>query len=279
MQIRKIFGVAVLAAATALAAGTAHAQKIKIATEGAYAPWNLVNTKGQLEGFEIDLAKELCTRAKLECEIVQQDWDGIIPSLLAKKYDVIMAGMNITLKRKETIDFSISYAGGPHGFMALKGSGLDKMPGGEGNLTKDEAGAEALIAQIKPLLKGKVIGVQGSTTNSNFAEQYFKDVAEVRLYKTTEQHDLDLAAGRVDVLVAAHSAFKATMDTPTGKDMVVVGPAFSGGLLGLGVAAGVRKEDTALRDKLTAAIESAKADGTIKTLSMKWFKIDMTPKG
>lgn len=277
MQIRKLFGVAMLA--TALAAGAAHAQKIKIATEGAYAPWNLVNTKGQLEGFEIDLAKDLCTRAKLDCEIVQQDWDGIIPSLLAKKYDVIMAGMNITPKRKETIDFSISYAGGPHGFMALKGSGLDKMPGGEGNLTKDEKGAEALIAQLKPLLKGKVIGVQGSTTNSNFAEKYFKDVAEVRLYKTTEQHDLDLAAGRVDVLVAAHSAFKATMDTPTGKDMVVVGPAFSGGLLGLGVAAGVRKEDTALRDKLTAAIESAKADGTIKTLSMKWFKIDMTPKG
>ncbi len=279
MQIRKLFGVAALAAAVVLAAGAAHAQKIKIATEGAYAPWNLVNTKGQLEGFEIDLAKDLCTRAKLDCEIVQQDWDGIIPSLLAKKYDVIMAGMNITPKRKETIDFSISYAGGPHGFMALKGSGLDKMPGGEGNLTKDEKGAEALIAQIKPLLKGKVIGVQGSTTNSNFAEKYFKDVAEVRLYKTTEQHDLDLAAGRVDVLVAAHSAFKATMDTPTGKDMVVVGPAFSGGLLGLGVAAGVRKEDTALRDKLTAAIESAKADGTIKTLSMKWFKIDMTPKG
>ncbi|MEZ5842945.1 MAG: transporter substrate-binding domain-containing protein [Hyphomicrobiaceae bacterium] len=279
MRVGKIFGIAVLAIAATISAGAAQAQKVKIATEGAYAPWNFVNTKGQLEGFEIDLAKELCKRAKLECEVVQQDWDGIIPSLLAKKYDVIMAGMNITPKRKETIDFSIAYAGGPHGFMALKGSGLEKMPGGDANLSKDEKGAEALIAKIKPMLKGKVIGVQGSTTNSNFAEKYFKDVAEVRLYKTTEQHDLDLASGRVDVLVAAHSAFKATMDTPTGKDMVIVGPAFSGGLLGLGVACGVRKEDTALRDKLTAAVESAKKDGTIKTLSMKWFKIDMTPKG
>ncbi len=128
------------------------------------------------------------------------------------------------------------------------------------------------------MLKGKVIGVQGSTTNSNFAEKYFKDVAEVRLYKTTEQHDLDLASGRVDVLVAAHSAFKATMDTPTGKDMVIVGPSISGGLLGLGVACLVRKEDTALRDKLTDAIASAKKDGTIKTIATKWFKLDMTPK-
>lgn len=279
MQLMKLARIALVTAAVALSAGTAQAQKVKIATEGAYAPWNFVNTKGQLEGFEVDLYKEVCKRAKLDCEMVQQDWDGIIPSLLAKKYDVIMAGMNITPKRKETIDFSIAYAGGPHGFMALKSSGLDKMPGGEGDLSKDEKGAEALIAKLKPLLKGKVIGVQGSTTNSNFAEKYFKDVAEVRLYKTTEQHDLDLAAGRVDVLVAAHSAFKATMDTPTGKDMVIVGPAFGGGLLGLGVAAGVRKEDTALRDKLTAAIDSMKKDGTIKTLSMKWFKIDMTPKG
>ena len=279
MKVVKLAGIATVAIATIFGAVSAEAQKVKIATEGAYAPWNLVNTKGQLEGFEIDLANELCKRAKLDCEIVQQDWDGIIPSLLAKKYDVIMAGMNITPKRKETIDFSISYAGGPHGFMAMKGSGLEKMPGGEGNLTTDEKGTEALIAKVKPFLKGKVIGVQGSTTNSNFAEKYFKDVAEVRLYKTTEQHDLDLAAGRIDVLVAAHSAFKATMDTPTGKDMIVVGPAFNGGLLGLGVAAGFRKADTALRDKFTAAITSMKADGTIKALSIKWFKIDMTPKG
>jgi octopine/nopaline transport system substrate-binding protein len=259
-------------------AGHAQMKKVKIATEGAYAPWNFVNSAGKLEGFELDLGAELCKRAKFDCEFMAQDWDGIIPSLTAKKYDAIMAGMNITPKRMETISFTSPYAGGPHGFMALKTSSLAKMPGGDYNLTKDLAGAEKAIAELKPLLKGKVIGVQGSTTNSAWAEKYFKDVAEVREYKTTEQHDLDLASGRVDVLVAAHSAFKATMDTPTGKDMTIVGPGFAGGMLGLGVAMGLRKEDTELKEAFDAAIKSAVADGTIKTLTEKWFKIDMTPK-
>jgi octopine/nopaline transport system substrate-binding protein len=281
MRLMKLAATAALAGLAALAGTSgadAQARKIKIATEGAYAPWNFVNSQGKLEGFELDLGAELCKRAKLDCEFVAQDWDGIIPSLTAKKYDAIMAGMNITPKRMETIAFSLPYAGGPHGFMALKSSPLTKMPGGEYNLSKDLASAEKAIADLKPLLKGKVIGVQGSTTNSAWAEKYFKDVAEIREYKTTEQHDLDLAAGRIDVAVAAHSAFKATMDTPTGKDMTIVGPAFSGGMLGLGVAVGLRKEDKDLKQAFDAAVKSAIEDGTIKKLSEKWFKIDMTPK-
>jgi octopine/nopaline transport system substrate-binding protein len=271
-------GLAALAVATVAGATAANAQKVTIATEGAYAPWNFVSPSGQLEGFEIDLAKELCKRAALECEIVAQDWDGIIPSLVAKKYDAIMAGMNITDKRLETISFTRPYAAGKHGFMVMEGSPLEKLPVAEYSLAADEAAAEAAIAAIKPAFKGLVIGVQGSTTNSNFAEKYFKDVAEIRLYKTTEQHDLDLAAGRLDVAVASHSSFQATIDGPNGKGMKIVGPAFSGGLLGRGVAVGLRKEDTALQAKLDAAIASAMADGTLKELSMKWFKIDMTPK-
>jgi octopine/nopaline transport system substrate-binding protein len=272
--------VAALAMAGIALGATAAAQtkKIKVATEGAYAPWNFVNAQGKLEGFELDLGAELCKRAKLECEFVAQDWDGIVPSLLAKKYDAIMAGMNITSKRLETINFSIPYAAGPHGFMALKGSPLAKMPGGEYNLTKDLAGAEKAIEELKPYLKGKVLGVQVAATNLAWAEKYFKGVAEIREYKTTEQHDLDLAAGRIDAAVAAHSAFAATMETPTGKDMTIVGPGFSGGILGLGVAVGMRKEDKDLKDAFDGAIKSAIADGTIKALTEKWFKIDMTPR-
>jgi octopine/nopaline transport system substrate-binding protein len=281
MQTMKWVAAAAVSVAVALSAGAAGAQskKIKIATEGAYAPWNFMNSQGKLEGFEIDLAQELCKRAKLDCEIVPQDWDGIIPSLVAKKYDAIMAGMNITPKRMETISFSVPYAAGPHGFMALKSSNI-KLPTPDGtvHLEKNKEQFEKLMAEIKVALKGKVIGTQGSTTNSNFANTFLKDVAEIREYKTTEQHDLDLAAGRVDVLVAAHSAFKATMDTPAGKDMVIVGPAFSGGLLGSGVAVGMRKEDADLKTAFDDAVKAAVADGTIKTLSMKWFKIDMTPK-
>jgi octopine/nopaline transport system substrate-binding protein len=120
--------------------------------------------------------------------------------------------------------------------------------------------------------------VQGSTTNLAWAEKYFKGVAEIREYKTTEQHDLDLSAGRIDAAIGAHSAAKATMESAIGKDMMIAGPAFSGGILGLGVAVGLRKEDNDLKAAFDAAVKSAIADGTIKTLSMKWFKIDMTPK-
>jgi octopine/nopaline transport system substrate-binding protein len=272
--------IAALAMAGVALGATAAAQtkKIKVATEGAYAPWNFVNAQGKLEGFELDLGAELCRRAKLECEFVAQDWDGIIPSLLTKKYDVIMAGMNVTPKRLETINFSVPYAFAPAGFMALKSSPLTKMPGGDYNLTKEPAAAEKAIEELKSHLKGKVIGAQVATTNLAFAEKYFKDVAEIREYKTTEQHDLDLAAGRIDAAVAEHSVFAATMETATGKDMTIVGPAFSGGILGLGVAAGMRKEDKDLKEAFDAAIKSAIADGMTKRLSEKWFKIDMTPK-
>lgn len=277
----KLLKVALAAAAATLlvtAGAEAQGRKIKIATEGAYAPWNFTNSQGKLEGFEIDLGAELCKRAKLDCEFVAQDWEGIIPSLTAKKYDAIMAGMNITPKRMETIAFTQSYAGGPHGFLTLKNSPLAKLPKGEYNLTKDLAGAEKAIDSFKEQLKGKVLGVQGSTTNSAFAEKYFKGVAEIREYKTTEQHDLDLAAGRIDAAVVAHTAATATMDGPNGKDMTIAGPAFRGGMLGLGVAVGLRKEDADLKKAFDDAITAAIADGTIKALTVKWFKVDLTPQ-
>ena len=280
MKISRLAVVAGAVLALGLAAFDASAQmrKVKVATEGAYAPWNFVNSAGKLEGFELDLGAELCKRAKFDCEFVAQDWDGIMPSLLAKKYDAIMAGMNITPKRMETINFTTAYAAGAHGFLVMKNSSLTKMPGGEFSLTKDLAAAEKAIADLKPLLKGKILGVQASTTNLAWAEKYFKDVAEIREYKTTEQHDLDVAAGRIDAAVVAHSAAKATMETATGKDMAIAGPAFSGGMLGLGVAVGIRKEDNDLKTAFDDAVKSAIADGTIKRLSEKWFKVDMTPK-
>jgi octopine/nopaline transport system substrate-binding protein len=271
---------AAAAAGIALSAGAAHAQqrRVTIATEGAYAPWNFVNSAGKLEGFEIDLAADLCRRANFTCEIVAQDWDGIIPSLLAKKYDAIMAGMNITDKRKETISFTQAYAGGPHGIMKLKSTKIDGLPTGAFHLVTNKAAADAAIAQLRTALKGKSIGVQSSTTNANFVNEFLKSVAEVREYKTTEQHDLDLAAGRIDVAFAAHTAFTATIATPAGKDMEIVGPALSGGILGQGVAVGIRKEDNDIREAMDKAITEAKADGTIKRLTEKWFKLDLTPK-
>jgi len=254
-------------------------KKIRIATEGAYAPWNFTNPAGKLEGFEIDLANDLCKRMKAECEIVAQDWDGIIPSLKAGKYDVIMAGMSITAKRQEVIDFSAPYAVTPAALAVPKSSPLAKIPAGSNyDLVKNKADAEKAIEALKPSLKGKVIGAQVSTTHANFLEAYFKGVAEIRTYKTTEQHDLDLTAGRLDGAYASIGYWKPLMEKPEGKDLVMVGPTFTGGVFGTGVGAGVRKEDPELRKMFDDAIGAAAKDGTIKTLALKWFKFDNTPQ-
>jgi octopine/nopaline transport system substrate-binding protein len=265
-----------------VAASGASAQEktVKIATEGAYAPWNFTGAGGKLEGFEIDLANDLCARMKVKCEIVAQDWDGIIPALQAKKYDVIMAGMTITPKRQEVISFSTPYADTPSTFLVAKDSPLAQMPGtGQAyNLGTQQAEAEKAINDLKSLLKGKSIGVQGSTIQANFADRYLKDVAEIREYKTTEQHDLDLEAGRIDAVFAGAAQIIGTLQKPDFKDYTVVGPKLTGGVLGAGIAAGLRKEDADLKKSFDEAIQAAIKDGTVKTLSEKWFKTDITPQ-
>jgi octopine/nopaline transport system substrate-binding protein len=259
MNIMTSFALAVIAAL--LAGGTAAAQDriIKIATEGAYAPWNFTGAGGKLEGFDIDLANELCNRIKVKCEIVAQDWDGIIPALQAKKYDAIMAGMSITDERKQVIDFAGPYADSPNGYLVAKDSPIAKMPGtGKTyNLVSQQAEAEKAIEATKPVLKG---------------------TAEIREYKTTEAHDLDLLAGRIDAVLADATAIIGTLDKPEFKDYTLVGPAITGGIQGDGVGIGLRKEDTELKQKLNEAIRAATQDGTIQKLSMKWFKINVAPK-
>jgi octopine/nopaline transport system substrate-binding protein len=262
-----------------LAASAQDAPKsITIATEGAYAPWNFTTADGKLDGLEVDLANDLCAKMKVKCTIVAQDWDGLIPSLIAGKFDVIMASMFITDKRLEVMDFTQPYAVDPASFAVAKDSELGKMGMSAEKFTlNDEATAKAEIEKLKPLLKGKIIGVQAATLIQKFVETYFSDVVEIRAYKTTEQHDLDLAAGRVDGLFAQQTALAATLAKPEYANYTIAGPGFVGGLFGRGTGAGLRKEDTKLKDMLNKAIDEAIADGTIKTLSMKWVNTDVTP--
>jgi len=281
MKFVKSVGLALLGTALAVGGASAQEKTVKIATEGAYAPWNFTGAGGKLEGFEVDLANDLCARMKVKCEIVAQDWDGIIPALQAKKYDAIMAGMSITDERKKTIDFSRPYAAGPNGFLVPKDSPLAQMPGtGQAyNLGTQKEAAEKAIDAVKPLLKDKTIGVQGSTIHANFADQYYKGTAEIREYKTTEAHDLDLAAGRIDAVLADATSIIGTLEKPEFKDYVLVGPSISGGLLGEGVGVGLRKDDQELKSAFNEAIQAAVQDGTVKKLSEKWFKVDISPKG
>jgi octopine/nopaline transport system substrate-binding protein len=281
MNTLGVLGAVTLSILVAASGAAAQEKTVKIATEGAYAPWNFTGAGGKLEGFEIDLANDLCARMKVKCEIVAQDWDGIIPALQAKKYDAIMAGMTITDKRQEVINFSIPYADTPSVFLTATNSPLAKLPGtGQAfNLSTQQAAAEKAIEDLKPLLKGKSIGVQTSTIQANFADKYLKGTAEIREYKTTEQHDLDLAAGRIDAVFAGAAQIIGTLEKPDFKDYAVVGPSLTGGLLGAGIAVGLRKDEANLKKAFDEAIQGAIKDGTIQKLSVKWFKTNITPQG
>jgi octopine/nopaline transport system substrate-binding protein len=253
---------------------------IKIATEGAYKPWNFTDSSGKLVGLEIELAENLCKRMNAKCEIVAQAFDGMIPAINAGKFDAIMATMNITDKRKEAIAFSRPYGQTPTTFAVLKSNPLSKLPeaGKVYPLSADGAGAaETSLANLKPLLKGKLVGVQTSTAHANFLDKYFKDVVVIRQYKTTEQYDLDLAAGRLDAVFGSISYLKGMVESPANSEMMLAGPRYVGGVLGAGVAVGIRKTDPELREKFDAAVGAAIADGTVKALSMKWFGFDITP--
>ena len=272
--------IALIAAAAALTfSAQALAQdykKITIATEGAYAPWNFKDSAGNLVGFELDLAKDLCARMKIECTIVEQAWDGIIPSLQAKKYDVIMAGMSITAKRMETITFSRDYAATPGSFVVTKDSPFADFSTSLSALTLDDVSAEerADLDKMIATFKGKTIGVQTSTTHENFLREIMGDNVDIRTYDTQENLDLDLQAGRVDAALASMSYWVPLLASDKGSDMKLIGPGMTRGPFGAGVGAGIRKEDQKLADMFTAAINSAIADGTLKPLAEKWFGFD-----
>jgi len=254
---------------------------VRIATEGAYAPYNFTKPDGSLDGYEIELGREICARAKLKCEFVAQDWDGVVPGLNAKKFDAIMSGMTITDARLKVVDFSKPYSGDSSGFAVDRNGPLAKLPlGGEKFSLMDEAGAQKALDTIKPLLKGKTVGVQVSTIHAAFMDKYLKGTVEVREYKTTEQHDLDLSAGRIDAIFANDAPLRATAEKPEFAGTVMLaGPRFRGGILGRGVAIGLRKGEAALKARLDQGIDAVVADGTLKALSLKWFKADLTPQG
>ena len=275
---KTVLAVAALMALAAPALAQAP-RTVRFATEGAFRPWNWTEADGTLAGFEIELYKDLCARAKLECTMQAQAFDGMIPALNAGKFDAIMAGMSATPKREEVILFTTSYGSTGQSFATLKASPLSALPdkGALFPLGADETAALAEIEKLKPLLKGKVVGVQSASIAAAFLDKYLKGVVEVREYKTTEQHDLDLASGRVDLIMASMAYLTTAATRPGNEELAITGPRFQGGILGKGSSIGLRKGDTELRAKLDDAIHAAVADGTIKRLSDQYFGYDVTP--
>jgi len=260
---------------------------IKIATEGAYPPWNLKDESGKLIGFEIDLANLLCDYMKyFNCTIVENDWDGMIPSLTTGKFDAIMAGMSITDERKKKIKFTKPYADEVASLAVMKGSSLETLKTADSiflknkPLKKQKKKVRKDLETIAQTLAGKTVGVQTGTIHQNFLESGLVGKINVRTYKTQDEVNLDLEAGRIDVALAAAVAF-VDYAKKSDKPVVLTGPKFSGGVFGNGVGIGLRKpkgskteQDKFLMEDLNKAIKKAKKKGKITELSIKWFGFD-----
>ena len=255
-------------------------KKVRVATEGAYPPWNATDPSGKLYGFDVDVINEVCNRMGLECEIIAQAWKGIIPGLTAGKYDAIIAGMQMTHKRLKVIDFAGPYAKTPGSFAALKTSPLSQFKGSLDRVSLNEISAEeqGVIDDLRKFLKGKVIGAQITTTHSNFLDTYFKDIATIRKYDSQENVLLDLTAGRIDTAEASLSYWVPIMKKDQGKDLALFGPAWTGDIFGLGNGIGVRKSDPELKAIFNEGVMQIRKDGTLEKLALKWFGFDNTPK-
>ncbi|MGB0848557.1 MAG: transporter substrate-binding domain-containing protein [Thiolinea sp.] len=244
MNRKSILSIA-LAAALSMAGSAIAADKIRLGTEGAYAPYNFMNDEGKLAGFEIDLGNAMCEEMKAECEWVVNEWDSIIPNLVAGNYDAIMAGMSITDERKKTITFSEEYMPvDPSMYIVAKGTELNWDS-----------------------LEGKSIGVQGATIQAAFAEEKYGKNNTIKSYEKGDQTIADLMAGNLDTVLADGEFLKPAVKGSEGA-MEFSGPEE---MIGGGIGVGMRQDDADLHKKMNDALAALKKSGKVDELIAKYF--------
>ena len=252
---RTILSTVAAAALAAIAAPLAAQDTLRIGVEGAYPPFSSKEADGTLVGFDIDIAKALCAEMQRECELVEQEWDGMIPALKARKFDAIVASMSITEERKRQIDFSEKYYQTPARLVAPKDAGFEGTPDG---------------------LAGKRIGVQRGATHQCYAEKMFPE-AEIVLYGSQDEVFRDLALGRVDAQLSdSLIAQECFLSSDEGADF-----AFLGGdhtdvdCYGEGVGIAVRKGEDKLREDFSEAITALRENGSYAEINDKYFPFDI----
>ncbi|BDB19833.1 amino acid ABC transporter [Pseudomonas sp. CYM-20-01] len=221
-----------------------------------YPPFTVKGGNGQWSGFEVDLIHKLCEGMKAECQIKEVAWDGIIPSLLAKKIDVIFSSMSVTDEREKQIAFSRAYYDSLLGVAGPKGSEVEISPAG---------------------LKGKLIGVQISTVSANYLKKYYENIADLRYYDTQESANADLIAGRIDYMMADDTAIAMMVKTPEASGLAHIASVPYDPIIGRGVGAGLRKEDTALKARLDKAIGELLVSKDYDDLSQHYFGLSVSP--
>ena len=258
MKFKKLAGLAV-AGLLALAVTSVNADALRVGVEGAYPPFSWKEADGTLKGFDIDFAHEVCKRLDRECVLVEQEWDGMIPALLARKFDTIIASMSITEERKKKVDFTVKYYNTPAKLVAKKNPGFEGTAAG---------------------LDGKRLGVQRATTHQCSAEKLYPG-AELVLYATQDEVWQDLASGRLDAQLSdSLQAYEGFLVLDVGQDFDFLGDALDDvECQGVGAGFAVRKEDSTLRDALSKAIQDIRADGTYKAMNDKYFAVDIYGAG
>lgn len=230
-------------------AGAEEWTKVRIATEGVYPPFNYMEG-GKLTGFDVDIANALCAKMKVQCEIVTQEWDGMIPGLVANKYDAIVASMAITDERKKKVDFTAKYYNTPSVFMATK---------------------DAAIKDVSPkALEGKSIGVQGSTTQAAFLEKEYPG-STVKVYTSVDDASADVAAGRIDLVFTDKVVLAEWLKKSSDASCCEIVGADQMGPAGEGKGIAVRKDSPKLREMFDAAIKEIRADGEYEKINSKYF--------
>jgi len=230
-------------------------KKVRVGVEGNYPPFSKLGADGKLSGFDIDIALAVCQKMGAECTLVQQEWDGMMPALRAKKFDMIVASMTITDERRKAADFSDPYYDVPSRWVAKSGAFKDH----------DQAS-----------LKGKKIIVLRNSPRAKHVADKYKDSEVLLVNKETDVY-LELTAGRGDIgfgsSVVSSEAF---LKKPEGKAFAQVGNTvrLDGGGGGVGIA--FRKGDDALREKVNAALKAVRADGSYKKLADGYFDFDVS---
>lgn len=234
----------IAAAILALTAGMGAAQTIRMGTEGAYPPYNMINDAGEVDGFERELGDELCKRAELECTWVKNDWDSIIPNLVSSNYDTIMAGMNINEERKKAIQFTQPYTPGlPSAYAALSAD-------------VDVEGDVVVAAQTNTIQSSHV-----ADTGATLLE-----------FATPDETVAAVRNGEAEAVFADKDFLAPIVEESNGELVWVDG--FDTVKLGEGIGMGLRQSDTELKEKFDAAITSMKEDGSLNELLKKWFGED-----
>ncbi|WP_296190761.1 MULTISPECIES: ABC transporter substrate-binding protein [unclassified Psychrobacter] len=222
---------------------------LRIGTEGAYAPFNYTNADGTLGGFDVEIASAICDDLQMTCEIIAQDWDGIIPGLKAGKYDAIVAAMSVTPERAKQVAFTDPYFSNALVFLAKKDSSFDPANSSD--------------------IDAHSIAAQRSTISSQWLENAYPK-ADMKLYDTLSNAFLDLGSGRVDAMISDKLPALEWLGSASGSNYAIKGDEID---INDNFAIAVRPNDEALQAKINKSLANLKSNGTYDKINQKYFAV------